>query len=163
MKYLINRRPSYLSKSSSMSAKLEFNAWWCFTQNELVINFPDSQSALEYQRANSQGRIFGNTQQNSDKDVYLPRPEGLRGIHGTSPGKKYSLILVFWSEREALAWHSRSQISTILPEHVNAKPEKFRTSVYINREVKRSKFATSNNVGIRLGDKSERVNVSDQE
>ncbi len=128
-----------------MPTKLELNARWCFTQNELVINFPDSQSALEYQRANSEGRIFAN----SNKNVYLPRPEGLRAIRGSSQGIKYCLVLEFRSEKAAFAWHSRSKISTIYPDHRH-RPERAKTCVYINCEVKKEEFVTANNEGIRL-------------
>ena len=98
------------------------------TRNELAIGFPDSQTASEYQRANPEGRIYAE----ANKEVYLPRPEGLIAIRSSSQAA-YSLVLEFVSEEQTRAWHSKSLLSSILSDHV-------KTRAYLQREVKLDRF-----------------------
>ena len=111
-----------------MSAKLPLSSWWCLIRNELVIGFPNSQSASEYQRANPEGRILSQ----ATRDVYLPRPQGLIGIRCSSQ-KDYSLVLEFASEEETMAWHAKALISSVFPDYI-------KTRAYLPREVKIGKL-----------------------
>ena len=103
------------------------NSRWCFNRNELVITFPNSRTACEYQRINPEARIFGNSREYSDKDVYLPHPQGLSSLRGSSQGEHFSLVLEFASEREARAWDEKVLIGSILGE-------RSKVHVYINKK-----------------------------
>ena len=111
-----------------MSAKVPLSSWWCLIRNELVISFPDSQSASEYQRANPEGRILSQ----ANREVYLPRPQGLIAIRCSSQSN-YSLVLEFASEEETMAWHTKVLISSVFSAYI-------KTRAYIPREVKIDKF-----------------------
>lgn len=107
--------------------KLLLRCRWCFVRNELVVSFPSSQLAIEYQRMNPEGRIYAPTGDNlSVKDVYLPRPEGLISIRSSSQAEHYSLALEFRSETEARQWNEKVSISTIFPD-------RSKTHAYINK------------------------------
>ena len=101
--------------------KISLSSRWCFIRDELVIGFPSAQLAHEYQRMNHEGRIYA-----SEKDVYLPRPEGLISLRSSSQGEHYSLVLEFRSEMEARAWKEKVLISSMFPD-------RSRTYAYINK------------------------------
>lgn len=111
-----------------MSAKVPLTSRWCLIRNELVIGFPDSQSASEYQRANPEGRILSQ----ASREVYLPRPQGLTGIRCSSQ-KDYSLVLEFVSEEETMTWHAKVLISSVFLGFI-------KTRAYLPREVKIGRF-----------------------
>lgn len=113
---------------TNMSTKVSLSSRWCLTRNELVISFPDWQTASDYQRANPEGRIYTP----ANKEVYIPRPEGLIAIRSSSQSI-YSLVLEFASEEETNAWHRKILISSIFPDHVT-------TRAYLHREVKTDRF-----------------------
>lgn len=106
--------------------KISLSSRWCFNRNELVITFPSAQLALEYQRSNPEGRIFAESREYTDKDVYLPRPEGLSCLRSSTQGNFFSLVLEFDSEREARAWDEKVLICTIFPD-------RSKTHAYINK------------------------------
>ena len=118
-----------------MSAKISLSSRRCFIRTELVINFPDSQSAIEYQRANPEGRIFAL----APNEVYLPRPQGLISIRSSSQ-TDFSIVLEFASEKETRAWHGKMLLTSIFLDHV-------KTRAYLLREVRPEKFMGRHMVG----------------
>ena len=127
---------------SYRDSKVSLNSRWCFTRNELVISFPDSQLAQDYQRYNPEGRIFATSREYTDTDVYLPHPEGLQSIRSSSQGEHFSLVLEFGSEKEARAWDQKVLISTIFPD-------RSKTLAYINKRFTMASRVSSKHVGAR--------------
>ena len=112
---------------ANVDIRISLTSRWCFKRDEIVITFPTTQSALEYQRLNPEGRILGNSRGHTSKDVFLPRPEGLVSIRSSTQGEFFSLVLDFESEMEAAAWNGKVLISTMYPE-------RSRASAYINKK-----------------------------
>lgn len=115
---------------SAIDPKCFLNTRWCFIHNELVIGFPDSRLASDYQQANPEGRIYAN----ANKEVYLPRPEGMVSLRSSSRSDHFSFVLEFRSEEETRAWHKKARISTMFPDDIIMR------RVYIDRGLDASRI-----------------------
>ena len=113
---------------ANFDPRISLSSRWCFKRDELVITFPTQQLALDYQRANPEGRIFASLWENTNNDVYLPRPEGLKSLRSSTQSEFFSLVLEFNSESQARTWNDKVLFSTIYSD-------RSKTHAYINKKL----------------------------
>lgn len=85
---------------SQQPPQLQLVTLFDLARNEFMIGFPTESQAEYYRIANMEARIF---EHESKRDVWIPRPSGLKAIRGCSDG----LALYFNDEAKAAAWCER--------------------------------------------------------